>query len=125
MVNKTLVSKIFSEIKKAPSWPGPYRHLFGYLRSVEGEDFGFAHEKNRELRNLLTYGISLRENVGDLFDVYKKSLLFDAPHYLDPYLLYLELKRDPERRFYQPRRPVLKPVVDALQALADDELDEL
>ena len=125
MINRNLVSKIFSEIKKAPSWPGPYRDLFGYLRSVEGEDFGFAHEKNRELRNLLTYGISLRENVGDLFDVYKKSLLFDAPHYLDPYLLYLELKRDPERRFYQPRRSVLKPVVDALQALADDELDEL
>ena len=125
MVNKNLVSKIFSEIKKAPSWPGPYRDLFGYLRSVEGEDFGFAHEKNKELRNLLTYGISLRENVGELFDVYKKSLLFDAPHYLDPYLLYLELGRDPERRFYQPRRGVLKQVVDALQALADDELDEL
>ena len=125
MVNKTLVSKIFSEIKKAPSLPGPYSDLFGYLRQIEGEDFGYAHEKNKEMRTYLTYAIGLRANVAALFDIYKRSLLFDAPHFLDPYLLYVELKRDPDRRFYQPRRGVLKQVVDALQALVDDELDEL
>lgn len=124
-MNKTLIRKIFAEIKKAPSNPGPYRDLFSYLRTIEAEDFGYAHETNKEMRNLLTFAIGLRTNVRDLFDVYKKSLLFDAPHYLDPYLLYIELNRDPERRFYQPRRGILKPVVDALQELADDGLDEL
>ena len=125
MVNKNLVSKIFSEIKKAPSFPGAYSDLFGYLRTIEGEDFGYAHEKNKEMRTYLTYAIGMRANVATLFDIYKRSLLFDAPHFLDPYLLYVELKRDPERRFYQPRRGVLKQVVDALQDLADDKLDEL
>ena len=37
----------------------------------------------------------------------------------------MEIDRPPEERFYQPRRKVLKCVVDELQALADDELDEL
>ena len=44
---------------------------------------------------------------------------------LDSYLIYLEKNRKPEARFYQNRRDVLKPVVDALQAMMDDELDEL
>ena len=44
---------------------------------------------------------------------------------LDSYLIYLEKNRKPEARFYQNRRAVLKPVVDALQAMLDDELDEL
>lgn len=125
MVNKQLISKIFAEIKRNPSLPGAYNDLLGYLRQIEGEDFALSHDKNREMRSYLTYAIGLRQNVAALFDVYKRSLLYDAPHFLDSYLLYVELKRDPERRFYQPRRGVLKQVVDALQALADDELDEL
>ena len=44
---------------------------------------------------------------------------------LDSGLLYLEKNRKPEARFYQNRRAVLKPVVDALQMMLDDELDEL
>jgi len=66
-----------------------------------------------------------RYGVPGFFDLYKKTLLFDAPHFLDCYLLYLEINRKPNERFYQPRRKVLKEVVDALQMLVDDELDEL
>ena len=40
-------------------------------------------------------------------------------------MLYLELDREAAKRFYQPRRKVLKRFVDALQALEDDRLDEL
>ena len=37
----------------------------------------------------------------------------------------MEWNRDPEKKFYPPRRKVLKQVVDALQELADDKLDLL
>ncbi|MFR2991322.1 MAG: hypothetical protein ACLTLL_06765 [Acutalibacteraceae bacterium] len=57
--------------------------------------------------------------------MYKRTLLFDAPHDFDSYLLYLEMNRKPADRFYQPRRKVLKRVVEKLQALVNDELDEL
>jgi len=36
--------------------------------------------------------------------------------------LYLEFNRDPDKKFYVPRRSVLKPVVDALQDLEDDKV---
>lgn len=43
----------------------------------------------------------------------------------DSYLLYLEKNRSPEKRFYQNRRAIMKPLVDAIQELLDDKLDEL
>jgi len=63
--------------------------------------------------------------VTDFFGLYKKTLLFDAPYDFDCYLLYLEIEREPKDRFYQPRRKILLPLVQSLQALVDDELDEL
>lgn len=59
------------------------------------------------------------------YDLYRKVLLFRAPYCFEDYLIYLEIDRPPEERFYQPRRKVLKVVVEELQALAADELDEL
>lgn len=56
---------------------------------------------------------------------YYDILLLEAPHYLDSFMLYVEKNRPREERFYEPRRNTLKQVVDALQALEDDELDEL
>lgn len=58
------------------------------------------------------------------FDLHKRVLLA-APHDFDSYLLYVEWNREPDKKFYPPRRKVLKQVVDALQELADDKLDLL
>lgn len=41
------------------------------------------------------------------------------------YLQYVEWDRDPEKKFYMPRRRVLKQIVDAMQDLADDKLNIL
>lgn len=43
----------------------------------------------------------------------------------DSFLLYNERKRKPEKRFYQPRRHCIKPIVDAYQQVFDGELDVL
>ena len=58
-------------------------------------------------------------------ELYKKSLLFEAQTDFDSFLQYVEFDREPEKRFYLPRRRVLKQIVDELQALADDKLDLL
>ena len=55
----------------------------------------------------------------------KRALLLAAPDHFDSYIQYIEWERDPRKRFYLPRRRVLKQVVDQLQRLADDELDLL
>lgn len=59
------------------------------------------------------------------YSLYRDVLLFRAPYVFDDYLVYLEIDRPPEERFYQPRRKILKVVVDELQKLANNELDEL
>jgi hypothetical protein len=92
---------------------------------MEGENFKLAHETNKALREKIIVAMRKRYDVSGFFELYKKTLLFDAPHFFDCYLLYLEINRRPNERFYQPRRKVLKRVVDALQMLVDDELDEL
>ena len=53
----------------------------------------------------------------------KRALLLAAPDHFDSYIQYIEWERDPRKRFYLPRRRVLKQVVDQLQRL--DELDLL
>lgn len=120
-----LISKIFFEIQKSPQDITAYNDLFDLCRNIEQEDFALAHQTNGELRAKITQAIKRRENVSAFFELYKRSLLFDAPYSFDSYLLYLEINRRPQERFYQPRRKILKNVVDALQSLADDELDEL
>ena len=57
--------------------------------------------------------------------LYKKTLLFAAPVDFDSFLQYIEWNRNPNKRFYLPRRKQLKPLVDALQDLEDDKLDLL
>lgn len=57
--------------------------------------------------------------------LYKKTLLMAAPVDFDSYCQYLEWNREPSKRFYIPRRKQLKPVVEALQELAEKKLDVL
>ena len=52
-------------------------------------------------------------------------MLFDAKIDFDAYLQYVEFEREPEKRFYLPRRKIILPIVQALQDLEDDKLDLL
>jgi predicted phage terminase large subunit-like protein len=61
----------------------------------------------------------------DFAELHKKSLLFAAPHRFDAYLMFIEFDREPKKKFYVPRRKVLKTIVDDLQDLEDGKLDFL
>lgn len=61
----------------------------------------------------------------EIMMLHKDILLEAAPYDFDSYLQYVEWAREPSRKFYMPRRAQLRPIVDALQSLADDELDLL
>lgn len=88
-MNKSLITKIFSKIKKTPADITAYEDLFSLCRNIEQEDFALAHSTNEELRKKISVAIKRRKNVEGFFDLYKKTLLFDAPHFFDSYLLYL------------------------------------
>jgi predicted phage terminase large subunit-like protein len=124
VTKEKLISKIFSKIKKDPEDLQAYEDIFSLCMSYEEEDFKLAHKTNKKLRDLIGANINT-DNATKLYKLYKRTLLFDAPYDFDSYLLYIEINRKPEERFYQPRRRILKQIVDKLQALVDDELDEL
>ena len=99
--------------------------LLGMANEVIRED----KELSRKLANKVRY-LALRLcATGDIkyYDLYNKALLFLAQEHkdFDSYLLYVEKNRDPEDRYYQPRRNKIYWLVQKMQRLIDDELDIL
>lgn len=62
------------------------------------------------------------DDLRDIFALHKRVCLALAPYDFDSYLLYVEWNRQPDKKFYPPRRRVLKQVVDYLQELAAENL---
>lgn len=125
MNSEELIKKIFSAIKKKPNSASAYEDLFSFCRGIEENEYKLAHDTNNKMRAALAQNFKRADSATAFFDLYKRSLLFDARDSFDSYLLYMEINRDGRKRFYQPRRRVLKQVVDALQELADDPELEL
>lgn len=99
--------------------------LLGMANEVIKED----KELSRKLANKVRF-LALRLcATGDIkyYDLYNKALLFLAQEHkdFDSYLLYVEKNRDPEDRYYQPRRNKIYWLVQKMQRLIDDELDIL
>ena len=73
--------------------------------------------------------MAIANNVeGDWMQLYWDVMLLEAQHLvLDSYFIYLERKREPHAKFYEPRRAILLKhgIVQALQDLVDDKLDIL
>ena len=125
---KDLILKISEKTKKTPSIQG-YTDWKDVCREILKTDEQLAIDCLIDLSNELEKTILDNrwsdEDVKTLYELHKKVLLLAAPYHFESYLLYLENQREPEKKFYPPRRKVLKKVVDALQELADDKLDLL
>lgn len=117
----TLVDKAF---KRDLSDPPALNDAFDTLRLLEPEDFSLAHEKNKEVRRLSAKYAAERTDM-KMFELNKRSLLFDAPYDFQAYCMYIEWNRANDKRFYIPRRKQLLPVAKSLQRLADGDLDLL
>lgn len=123
MDTKILIDKA---LKRDLSDAGALQDALDVCRLMEKEADGFAaaHSYNKEVRKAAArYARQL--NSAKHFDLYWRSLLFDAPHEFDAYCQYIEKNRDPDKRFYMPRRKRLKVVVDSLQLLEDGKLELL
>lgn len=104
--------------------------LFEMLRLYETDDKEHAHTLNKIVRDLAKKQAKNKflpfSEQARFYDLYKRALLFDAPYDFDAYMLYIEWDREPKKKFYEPRRKILKDkLVRHLQDLADDKLDIL
>lgn len=125
MTIQETIQKIFEKQKEVSA----LEDAFELIKALEQTDFSAAHRLNKTVRKksvafLRQDGMSLTD-LDRAYQLQKKTLLFDAPHEFDAYLQYVEWGREPQKKFYVPRRKVLKTIVDDLQDLADDRLDFL
>ena len=100
---------------------GAASDAFEAVRLLEADDFSLAHRVNKTLR-AVSAKYAAQTGSPDFFRLNKKTLLFDAPYDFDAHCRYIEWNRDPDMRFYMPRREKLLPVARELQRLADGKL---
>lgn len=123
-------SRIRQAIEKNPHSATGYQDLLSVYRELIKTEQGAAVEGLKWLSERLE-GEILEVVRGDvdtarkMATVHRGALLEAAPYDFDSYCLYLEYNRDPDKKFYQPRRRVLKVLVDDLQDLADGKIDFL
>lgn len=100
-------------------------YLLDMCLAIKEFDIELAKEECHHVKNRAA--VLSRKNQKAV-DLYWKAILFLAQNRdLDSYLLYLEKNRDPEDRFYLPRRKQLRKLglIQALQDLIDDKIEIL
>ena len=102
--------------------PGALEDYFQCVRLLEKEDSREARRRSREICALSArYAREGRDP--RMLDLHRRALLFDAPAEFDAYCRYIEWERD--NPFYMPRRRHLRPLAQALQRLAEGDLELL
>ena len=79
----------------------PYKLYFDALRLLEDKHESYAF--NRELRAAT---LSAARRTGDVrfVELNKLTYLYSAKDVFEDYMIYVEWNREPEKRFYLPRR---------------------
>jgi predicted phage terminase large subunit-like protein len=124
---KQLLSKILEKLKKTPTIE-VFQDLYYMCLEAKKTDEKLAKKYfillSDECENAIASG-TMDDCIKDLFALHKKVVDAGAVLSFHLFLIAEEWNREPEKKFYQPRRKVLREVVDALQQLADDEIDLL
>lgn len=119
-----IAHSIQNVISSNPFEKTAYSDMLSLCRSWESEDSEKSHAVCKWLRDKSQHALSVCKpsDAGFFFDIYKRTLLFDAPTSFDSFLLYMELNRKPDKKFYVPRRHYLKPIVQGYQDIIDGKL---
>ena len=123
-----LLSAIFQKIKKDPGDMRAYRDLLNICRETMKTDIPLAVEYLEKLSDWIEETIPTIEDIGkmrEMFAFHREVVFAGAKESFHLCLLAVEWNRDPDKKFYPPRRMVLRDVVRALQELEERKLDLL
>lgn len=127
MFMNELFSKIFAKIKK-----GAYNdyELWNalYVIARDMENGAPKWDVTAQLKAAISHALKKEDLTikHDLEEIFRETLLIEARGLrFDSYMQYIELAREPEKKFWLPRRKQLLFVCNAIQKLIDDELDIL
>lgn len=102
-----------------------YEDYLSTLLAYKDEDKAGAYRLNEWLRTATAEKVREGRGVERFYLLNKQSYLFTARDNFEDFMIYCEWDREPEKRFYIPRRKVLRSIVHSMQQLVDDELDIL
>ena len=125
---EVLLSKIFSKIQKDPDDLVAYRDLLNICRETMKTDVHLAVEYLEKLSDWIEEVIPTINDIGkmrEMFAFHREVVFAGARESFHLCLLAVEWNRDPDKKFYPPRRMVLRDVVRALQELEERKLDLL
>ena len=125
---EVLLSKIFQKIKKDPDDLRAYRDLLNVCRETLGTDIPLAVRHLEDLSDWIEEQIPKItdvEKMREMFTLHRDVVFAGARESFHLCLLAVEWNRDPEKKFYPPRKMVLREVVRSLQELEEQKLDLL
>ena len=123
-----LLQKIFSKIKKDPEDMTAYRDLLNMCRETMKTDIPLAVKYLEQLSDWIEEVIPGIKDIGkmrEMFSFHREVVFAGARESFHLCLLAVEWNRDPDKKFYPPRKMVLRQVVQALQELEERKLDLL
>ena len=86
-------------------------------------DEKWALKVTEYIKEWCLYGIRSGIEVLQMDELYWKTQKKEAPYWFESYLFYMERKRQPQKRFYEPRQDTLKIVAQDLQDLEDGVIE--
>lgn len=122
---ENIISKIFQKIEKDPLNIQLYNDCFDGIKILYESDKEKCFELNRQLRQKCSAAKKRSMDwdfVEDIEGIRKESYHLEARDVFDSYLIFLEWNRPANKKFYLPRRRVLKTLVQDLQDLADHKI---
>lgn len=125
-----IIKRIKDTIKANPYKYQPYEDLLGMCIEAKRTDCTLSRVGLRWLSERIerVMGAVVKRDIAlarKLDELYWEVLRTNGQADFESFLLYVEKNREPEKKFYPPRRKVLGRVVSKLQELADDKLDML
>lgn len=110
---------MIDKIKRLPQTMETLKDLFDL--TIQCEDREKKLDTSRWIRKELR-----KFKTPEALDMTYKTYLLEAQMgILDSYMIYLEKDREPQKRFYLPRRAQLKELIESLQDLFDGKIDFL
>ncbi len=123
-----LLFAIFQKIQKDPGDMRAYRDLLNICRETLKKDIPLAVKYMEKLSDWIEETIpkiSDIDKMREMFAFHREVVFAGAKESFHLCLLAVEWNRDPDKKFYPPRKMVLRQVVQALQELEERKLDLL
>ena len=123
-----LLVAIFQKIQKDPGDMRAYRDLLNICRETMKTDIPLAVKYLEKLSDWIEEIIPGIDDIGkmrEMFSFHREVVFAGARESFHLCLLAVEWNRDPDKKFYPPRKMELREVVQALQELEERKLDLL